>query len=347
MLRTSAEPQHSIGLTSIGPGYRRLASCVAYVVPAMHPKVGAVSGHPRDSRPARLDRSGVGTIRDMNSKLAASLMKNIGGVDPPGCLTEFVEHPNPRHRRREAVTVGIVMEHRFAFHYWVKCKEELRSTSGCDERQFRSPDLISWDWHDDCGADSDVIAEQLAKLNQSAESDVALFCWAGLNQLNDGHILPAVWLNAIGNFYIIRKQKRDSRQQFRTFSDRFGRSHQIHYFRSMENFPKTFERTNSETGVIWDIDLDYFTQGRSVPDRPFTRALSGDDVKAMLSADVPWMQLILRDLKAITVALEPTYTGGLASSLNRYSHWESALFTAPISHERCKWRCKSVHLNDT
>jgi hypothetical protein len=265
-------------------------------------------------------------------------MEQIGHVDPPGCVSDFIEHPNPQHRQHEAVEVGFVMEHRFAFYYWIKCKTKLQRNREIDDEQFMPPDLVTWDWHDDCGGDSDVVEEKLATLNQADEQEVALYCWAGLCQLNDGHILPAVWLNALGNVYIIQKQRQDCKRMNRTFNDRYGHEHHIFYFRSLKDFPETFRKTNSGTGVIWDVDLDYFTQGRSVPDQGYTPILSGEKVTATLSANNPWMPLILRDLKAITIALEPEYTGGLSHSLELYGHWESALFSAPLFSKKCRWR---------
>lgn len=213
----------------------------------------------------------------MNNKLVISLMEKPRRVYPPGCVTEWVEHPYPPNRRREAVEVGFVMEHRFAFYYWINCKQKLqrdrRTNEMIDDERFMPPDLVTWDWHDDCGADSDVVEEKLAMLNQADEQEVGLYCWAGLCQLNDGQILPAVWLNALGNVYIIQKQKRDYKRQNRTFRDCHGHEHYIFYFRSLNDFARAFEQTSSNTGVIWDIDLDYFTRTKAVPDQRYTPAL--------------------------------------------------------------------------
>jgi hypothetical protein len=278
----------------------------------------------------------------MNNGLVASLIDNLGSVDPPGCVSDFLEHPFPPYRNQQAVEVGFVIEHRFAFYYWIKCKQKLqrnqRTGQMSDDMGFVPPDLVTWDWHDDCGADSDIVKDKLAVLNQANEAEVAVYCWAGLCHLNDGQILPAVWLNALGNVYIIQKQKQGCRQENRTFRDRFGHEHNLFYFRSLKDFPRTFEKTNSRTGVIWDIDLDYFTQGKSVSDQCYTPTLSGEEVKAMLSPDKPWMPLLLSDVKAITIALEPQYTGGLSVSLDLYRHWESALFSAPLFGKKCHWR---------
>jgi hypothetical protein len=278
----------------------------------------------------------------MNNDVAISLLERIGHVDPPGCVSEWVEHPFPPNRQRDAVEVGFVMEHRFAFYYWIKCKQKCqrdrRTSKMIDDKDFRPPDLVTWDWHDDCGTDSDVDEAKLVTLNQADEQEVALFCWAGLHENNDGHILPAVWLNALGNVYIIQKQKQDCKSESMRFKDRYGHEHHVFYFRSLNHFSKAFEKTNSRTGIIWDIDLDYFTHGRSVSDQLFTPTMSGDKVTAMLTPDKPWMPLILGELRAITIALEPKYTGGLSSSLELYLNWESALFTAPVFSKKCRWR---------
>jgi hypothetical protein len=278
----------------------------------------------------------------MNNELVVTLMNRLGSIDPPGCLSEFVEHPFPPYRKSHCVEVGFVLEHRFAFYYWIKCKQKLqldrRTNARTDDEGFMPPDLVTWDWHDDVGAECDYIESELLALNQADEEEVALFCWAGLRQINDGHIAPALWLNAIGNVYVIQKQRRDCKSENRSFTDRFGHEHQVFYFRSLKDFPTTFERTNNRTGVIWDIDMDYFTQGRSVDDQWYTPPLSGQEITAMFQLDILWMPLILKDLKAVTIALEPKYTGGLSVSLELYRHWESALFAAPLFNKKCRWR---------
>jgi hypothetical protein len=261
--------------------------------------------------------------------LLSSFLSNYGVLkQPPGCASEFVEHPSLG--QKGSVEVGFVIEHRFAFCYWLKWKREL----------FAPPDLVTWDWHDDCGGPVDVIEQQLRNLDQSSDQEVALYAWAGLTPINDGHIYPAAWLNAVGNVYIIQKQRRDCRRHSHVVTDRFGNEHHVFYFRSLKDFAKKFERTNTNAGVIWDIDLDYFTRGRSVDDQCYTPPLSGDVIHEMLSPDSAWMPLILHDLKGITIALEPQYTGGMSVSLELYRHWESVLFTAPLGGKRCHWHRK-------
>lgn len=278
----------------------------------------------------------------MNKKFALELLKRMGRIDPPGCISAFVDHPNPAYSNKRGVEVGFFIEHRFAFYYWIKCKQELcqrgSTQKSFDDKSFRPPDLVTWDWHNDVGGECDFIESELTRLNQADQAEVALFCWAGLRQINDGHIAPALWLNALGNVYVIQKQEQNCKQQNFVLTDRYGKAHHIFFFRSMKHFPKAFERTNSGTGVVWDVDLDYFTQGKSVDDQQYTPALSDQEIRAMLAKDNPWMPLILRDLKAITIALEPDYTGGLSQSLALYRSWESALFSVPLFNKKCRWR---------
>ena len=66
--------------------------------------------------------------------------------------------------------------------------------------------------------------------------------------------------------------------------------------------------------------------------------MASKDITAVMSPDNPWISLILRDLKAVTIALEPKYTGGLSVSLDLYRQWESALFAVPLFNEKCRWR---------
>lgn len=278
----------------------------------------------------------------MNPKLLRTSLDRVGRIEPAGCESTVVSHPNPEIEESQAVQVGFVMEHRFAFCHWIKSQQDLlydvRTRIRIPENEFRAPDLVSWDWHDDCGADDDVIEDELKLLNLRNEEEVALYAWAGLHPLNDGHMLPAVWLNALGNVYIIQKQKTDCKSENRTFQDRFGREHSIFYFRSHGDFAKTFEKTNSGTGVIWDIDLDYFTKSKSLRDVCYASPVEAEEIQEMLEPSNPWMPLILEDLKAVTIALEPKYTGGLSVSLELYRHWESALFTAPLFSKKCRWK---------
>ena len=90
--------------------------------------------------------------------------------------------------------------------------------------------------------------------------------------------------------------------------------------------------------MIWDLDLDYLTEEEEVPDQQYTPMLSKRAITSLLSPRKEWMQIILCDLKAITIALEPEYTGGLSCSLELYRQWENIFFTAPLFSKDCDWK---------
>ncbi len=236
-----------------------------------------------------------------------------------------------------------MIEHRFAFFYWIKIKQELLSDRRPRNRQkdeeFTPPDLISWDWHDDYDGESGYIESELRRLNQQNEQEVALFCWAGLQPVNNGQIGPAVWLNAVGNVYIVLKQDTElTAGESQVQKDRYGKPHHIFYMRSPRQLPNVFFDTNSKSGVIWDIDLDFFTESKPVDDQKYTPVLSKRAIKSLLSPRSEWMQLILGNLKGITVALEPEYTGGLSQSLEIFRQWEAAFFESPLFSNECRWK---------
>jgi len=283
-------------------------------------------------------------VLTMNIDFATRILKRIGHIDPPGCCGTFLEHPFPPYRDKRAVEIGFVIEHRFAFYYWLKCKQKMmtdrRSKSRPSDEEFCPPDLITWDWHDDVGGECDFIEEELVALNQADEQEVALFCWAGLRQINDGHIAPALWLNALGNVYVLQKQRDDDEldQYSRPCKDRYGREHNVWFFRDPQELAEHFAETKSRTGVIWDVDLDFFTEEEEVPDQWYTPPVSKRTIRSLLNSNKLWMRQILGDLQAITIAIEPEYTGGLTQSLSLYETWEKALFTEPVFSKTCRWR---------
>lgn len=278
----------------------------------------------------------------MNIKFAAHFLKYARSLRPPGSCGAFLEHPVPASRRELAVPVGIVTEHRFAFAHWIHCKQLLmydkRAKRRLRDDQFNPPDLISFDWHDDFGCDSDFNRSDLEILNQRDEDEVSLFCWAALRSLNDGHIKPAVWLNALGNVYIVQKQYADFERRSQIVEDRYGNPHSVNFVPSLQALADAFEETGSGTGVIWDVDLDYFVEPNKRDDSKPPSLLSKRQLRAILSPRSRWMKQIFGGLRAITIALEPRYTGGLAQSLELYRRWENILFDASIFDHECRWR---------
>jgi hypothetical protein len=194
------------------------------------------------------------------------------------------------------------------------------------------------DWHDDVGGECDFLEGELKRLNQKDESEVALFCWAGLRSLNDGHIGPAVWLNAIGNIYAVTKQRAVPADWDRACRDRYGREHQVRYLKRPRDFPSAWQGEESPNGLIWDIDLDYFTQAKPVPDQRYRPKLSDHRIAALLDPHQGWVREVLCNLECVTIALEPEYTGGLTTSLHLFRQWEKALFANPLFTKRCSWK---------
>lgn len=278
----------------------------------------------------------------MNTELIMNSLGNwSGGLTPPGCCSDHVDHPTLWLRQRLAVEVGIVMEHRFAFYYWLKTKRKLqqRHNEGqvLDDANFLPPHLLMMSWHDDTGRAEDCIEDQLGQLDQDDETEVGVFCWAGLRPLNDGVVAPAMWLNAIGDAYVVLRHQDDWLRDSRTITDRFGQEHKIVYLKSAAEFTERRTADVANRGLIWDIDLDYFTQAEGVPDQQYSPMLLDEVISEELAASNQWLQEVLVDLRGITIAIEPRYTGGLSRSLHLFEQWEKALFTLPLFDMACRW----------
>ena len=236
----------------------------------------------------------------------------------------------------------MVIEHRYAFWLWMRIKRELqydlRARNWIADKDFQPPDLLTLDWHDDVGGRCDFIESELARLNQRDENEVGFFCWAGLRPLDDGHIAPAMWLNAVGNVYAVIKHRECARNHNRVFTDRHGRKHVVTYLRSPEEFLPLWKESYQSNGLFWDIDLDYFTEAEAVPDQRHTPMLSDQAIAKAIDPSQEWVQELLANLRGITIALEPEYTGGLSNSLHLLKQWEKALFRVPLFDKQCRWR---------
>ncbi len=87
--------------------------------------------------------------------------------------------------------------------------------------------------------------------------------------------------------------------------------------------------------MIWDVDMDYFTQTRAVREQRCKPRLTNREIRRLIAPRSEWMQLILGNLKAVTVALEPM---GLSASLEIFRQWEKVLFEVPLFSEKCCWK---------
>ena len=263
-------------------------------------------------------------------------------VNPPGCYSDYLETPYPVYRdgRKGAIEVGMFYEHRFAFYYWMKWRRKKCLQYKEELHSFEAPHLVTMDYHNDFGGSCDFVEKHLIELNKAKNlGEVALFTWAGLRSLNDGHIMPAVWLNAIGDVYLITKQE-GQREEIRCVKDCFGNFHNIHYIKSLGEFSKRWDRSDYDSRaryIYWDIDLDYFTKG----DDRRGPIMSEKEICKVFETGKEGVNIILNAIAGITFALEPEYSRGLFNALRFYSIWEKIFLKRNLAPFRDSgWRSK-------
>ena len=250
---------------------------------------------------------------------------------PPGCFTEIVRQPSGLNA---AMEIGIVQEHRFAFFYWLKWYQEQQAK----DTTSLPPNLVTVDWHNDVGCNSDFIPEIISKLNYSNNSELAMFSWCGLRQLNDGHIAPAMYLNAINDVYVILKQEHQQSQTY-PFNDKFGNQHTVHYYYTTDEFLDNHERDKFHP-LIFDLDLDYFTEYNQEdhPDPQGHNLVSNEEIGNFFKNDSRFMQWLLAHMCGMTIALEPKYCGGMHNCLRILDVVSSCLFDPPLLHANSGWK---------
>lgn len=246
---------------------------------------------------------------------------------PPGTFYEPVPHPRGSDRMIEK---AIIMEHRFAFVFWMKWCQRLREEAWLKQS---APTLITIDWHRDLAPPDNDLKEQLIDLDLSNLSDVSNFVWARFDQTNDGHILCAAWLNLIGDIILL---KNTGGQQQDIFTDVNDEKHTIFEFREFEQFEE-FLRQRDNQNIFFDIDLDYFIHGKGnrYYSDDFSR-YSDEEIKQVIDPDTPVFQHILPNIDGMTIAQEPGYCGGIRNSCHIMEVIHSQLF-----NEQNNWK----HLN--
>lgn len=273
----------------------------------------------------------------MNTKLMSSILGDMKHpLDPPGSMHGFIEHPTDP---RKAVEIGVVIQHRFAFYYWLKWHADPRRTSGL------TPNLLTIDWHDDVGENCDFIPTELEQLNPKDDNELSLFCWARLRSLNDGHIAPAQYLNAIGDAYVILKQRKEDREMHdfyrkRTQKDRYGNIHHVHYYDTIKQFLKE-HGCDLIHPMVLDIDLDYFTTPDNSHELGAEHLVSDRAIRAVVSPSGSLMQWVFQRLAGFTIALEPEYCGGIRNCMHILDVVSDTLFDPPLMTSKMKWRLTS------
>lgn len=270
----------------------------------------------------------------MNTDLMTSILGRMTcPLDPPGSCGGFIDHPTDPRR---AVEIGVVLQHRFAFFYWLKWRAETRRA------ESPAPNLLTIDWHDDVGGDCDFTPDELSRLDPKDANELTLFCWAGLRSLNDGHIAPAQYLDAIEDVYVILKQRADQREvhpeyRKRTQRDRHGKEHQVHYFDTVGAFLKE-HRSDGLHPLVLDLDLDYFTSPDESREKGAEKLVGDRTISRVMSPGGPLMRWVFPRLAGFTIALEPGYCGGIRNCMHILDVVSDTLFDPPLLTSRMRWR---------
>lgn len=244
---------------------------------------------------------------------------------PPGCKSSILTHPSGVN---EAVELALFQDHRFAFFFWSRWTRIL----GLEENP---PALVSLDWHEDLAAPGGQELDDLLELDQSDPRELALFCWEGLNPLNDGHILAAAYLNLIGDIYIVRKQVGETDN---LFDDAHGRSHRIRCFDTIEDLMAELRQAHVER-VFFDLDLDYFTESRDLcGGGDEVQLISDDAVRAVLDPGSELLTWVFQRFAGMTIATEPEYCGGMINSNHLLSLVSESLFAPQLLADDALWR---------
>lgn len=259
------------------------------------------------------------------------LQTHLTPTDPPGCLTEIVMRPSGL---KDAMEIGIVQEHRFAFFYWLKWYQNNKSKS-------LPPNLLTVDWHNDVGGPADFFPEIINKLDCSNTTELTIFSWCGLRQLNDGHIAPAIFLNAINDVYVILKQEHHQNETY-LLEDKFGNQHKVHYYDTAEEFIDKHEQ-DTDHPLLLDLDLDYFTEqkDRENPTYRDIKLVSDQEIRNLMNNNSRFMQWAFKRMCGMTIALEPKYCGGIHNCLRILDIVGSCLFEPSLLHDEGRWK----HLN--
>jgi hypothetical protein len=244
---------------------------------------------------------------------------NPDHCDPPGAYKEILEHPI--YRVTKAIEKVTIKEHRFAFFYWVKWYREL-------EKKLKSkmpPSLISIDYHRDLARSSAEFAE-LKGVEGFNLSELAMFCWARMNPLNNGHILSAAYINIIGDILLLKQQKTSVDPSDLVFEDKFKNKHHIYEFENIDDLKLQLNKKDISK-VFFDIDLDYFIEKEGVHlKKQGWKLMSEDKIREIINPKSLLFKWIYERIEGITIATEPGYCGGLLNSYKIYSIIDEQLF---------------------
>lgn len=228
-------------------------------------------------------------------------------LDPPGTFVEILPHPFDKVNK--SVEKAVIIEHRFAFFYWMKWYQDLMDKKKID----KPPLLVSIDWHTDLTT-SEGEQQELNKIDNYSLADLALFCWEKLSPMNDGQILAAAYLNVIGDIVLLKREYSIDGLDGKPFKDKNGNPHNIFEFNDVKDFEKHLIK-REENSVFFDIDLDYFiTSEGNFSERDSWIMMKKRKIKKIINVKRRYMKWILKRLEGYTIATEPEYCGGILQS---------------------------------
>lgn len=256
--------------------------------------------------------------------------------------------------RKRAIQVAVLHHHRLAFYYWLRWTTQDWTCSL--PTQHLAPDLVTVDWHNDVGGDCDCVFDELRLLVQRLEVDnvedsacleaavqrrrisknnVAAYSFLGLRSLNDGHIFPAQYLNAIGDVYVLYKQGRKNTLKM---TDQFGQSHNIVYCTNPRDLVKKLNQATPRP-TYFDLDVDYFFKEGRGKVHGAEVMVAEDEIRTLLDLQEGLLSHIMpRPLRGMTIALEPTYCGGLKGCFRAMSIISETLFDGSLLSDQVDWR---------
>jgi len=240
--------------------------------------------------------------------------------DPPGAYRDILAHPFDKINK--SIEKVVFKEHRFAFFYWMKWYKELLGK----EKIKNPPLLVTIDYHRDL-ASSESERDEIKDVEKYNLSDLAMFCWASLNPMNDGHILSAAYANIIGDIVLLKRQIGIDDMDDKPFIDKDNNEHKIFEFTDVNEFEK-FLLGRKESNLFFDIDLDYFiiSEG-NFSERDSWEIMDEKGIKEIINLDRPFVKWILERIEGFTVATEPDYCGGIQKSCKILSIIEEQFFT--------------------
>ena len=256
--------------------------------------------------------------------------------------------------RKRAIEVAVIHHHRLGFYYWLRWTTQGWTCSLPTEHL--APDLVTVDWHDDVGGDCDCVFDELRLLvqrlevdnvedpacledavrrRQISENNVAAYSFLGLRALNDGHIFPAQYLNAIGDVYVLYKQYGKKTLKM---TDQFGQPHNIFYCTSPLDLVKKLDRATARP-TYFDLDVDYFFKEGKGKVHGAEVMVAEDEIRKLLDPQQGLLSHIApRPLRGMTFALEPTYCGGLNGCFRAMSIISETLFDGSLLGDQVDWR---------